>query len=336
MSGYKVAVMGATGLVGRMMLKILEERNIPIKELILLATERSAGSYVEFEGERLMVETTRPDSFQGCDFALFSAGTSASKTMAPEAVKRGCIVIDNSNAWRMEEDVPLVVPEVNPEELSNHRGIIANPNCSTIQMVVALKPIKDSFGLKRVIVSTYQAVSGTGWKAVEELKLQSRQILQGKEIEPVVYPYQIAFNLLPHIDVFYNGFSKEELKMVNETKKIMKDPGLKITATTVRVPVISGHSESVYLETEKEVELSAIRQVLSTASGIVLYDDLDKLRYPMPVMVEESDLVWVGRIRKDLDEEKAFHLWVVANNLRKGAATNAVQIAEEIIQRGLL
>lgn len=337
MSGYKVAIMGASGAVGRMMVKILEERNFPVEEIKLLATERSAGKTIDFHGEPITVEVTQPDSFKGMDLALFSAGSGVSRQMAPEAVRRGCIVVDNSNAWRMDEDVPLVVPEVNPEEVEHHNGIIANPNCSTIQMVVALKPIQDQFGLSRIIVSTYQAVSGTGWKAIEELKTQAEQILKGEKPEAKVYPHQIAFNLLPQIDIFMdNGYSREEMKMVNETKKIMKNQDVKIAATTVRVPVLYGHSESVYVETIQPANLTEMRQAMVGAPGLTLYDDLDQLYYPMPNMVEESDQVYVGRIRQDLDEEKGFHLWVVANNLRKGAATNAVQIGEELLKRGLL
>lgn len=329
--------MGAAGAVGRMMVKVLEERDFPISELKLLATERSAGTEIEFRGEKIPVQVTHPDEFQGFDLALFSAGTGPSKDLAPEAVKRDCIVIDNSNAWRMEESVPLVVPEVNPEELENHQGIIANPNCSTIQMVVALKPIKDQLGLSRVIVSTYQSVSGTGWKAISELTTQTRQILEGECAEARVYPYQIAFNVLPHIDIFdENGYSREEMKMVRETRKIMKAPALQVAATTVRVPVFYGHSESVYIKTEKPAEVADIRKILSAAPGLIVYDDPAKQRYPMPKMVEQFDEVFVGRVRKDLDEEQAFHLWVVANNLRKGAATNAVQIGEEMLKRGLL
>ncbi|WP_236777866.1 aspartate-semialdehyde dehydrogenase [Anoxybacter fermentans] len=337
MSGYKVAILGASGAVGRMMVKVLEERNFPVRDLKLLATERSAGKKIDFHGEKLTIEVAHPDQFKGYDLALFSAGSSVSRSIALEAVKRGCVVIDNSNAWRMEPDVPLVVPEVNPEELENHRGIIANPNCSTIQMVVALKPIKDRFGLSRIIVSTYQAVSGTGLRAIEELKSQSLHMLNGETKEPEVYPYPIAFNLLPHIDTFSeNGYSREEMKMINETRKILKDPKIKIAATAVRVPVFYGHSESIYIKTIEPAEVIEIRQVLSKAPGVVVYDNLEKLQYPMPNLVEDNDQVWVGRIRRDLDEDCGYHLWVVANNLRKGAATNAVQIGEELMKRGLL
>lgn len=336
MLGYKVAVMGATGLVGRMFLTILEERNFPIKELKLLATKRSVGKKLEFQGEKISVEVTKPESFHGCDLAFFSAGSAASKEMAINAVASDCLVIDNSSAWRMAPHVPLVVPEVNPEAINTHQGIIANPNCSTIQLVVALNPIKTQLGLTRVIASTYQAVSGTGWKAIEELKNQSVHILNREEIKSQVYPYQIAFNLLPQVDIFCDGYSREEMKIINETKKIMSDPTLKIAATTVRVPVFSGHSESIYIETEKNAEVNDIKKILEKAPGITVYDDVDKLEYPMPILIEESDQVWIGRIRPDMDEVGAFHLWVVANNLRKGAATNAVQIGEELIRRGLL
>lgn len=337
MSGYKVAILGAAGAVGRMMIRVLEERNFPVNELKLLATERSAGQIIEFRGEKLTVEVTHPDQFKGCELALFSAGTGPSREYAPLAVERNCIVVDNSNAWRMEANVPLVVPEVNPEEVENHHGIIANPNCSTIQMVVALKPLQRAFGLRRVIVSTYQSVSGTGWKGIAELENQVRQILDGETPVAKVYPYPIAYNVLPHIDMFLeNGYSREEMKMVNETRKIIKDLHLKIAATTVRVPVIYGHSESIYVETVQPAGLTEIRQVLKEAPGVVLYDDPEQLHYPLPTMVENSDQVHVGRIRKDLDEENGLHLWVVANNLRKGAASNAVQIGEELWKRGLL
>ena len=337
MAGYRVAILGATGAVGRKMVQILEERNFPVKDLRLLATERSAGIEMEFRGQKVIVEKTSPDKFKGYDLALFSAGSSVSKRLAPEAVKRGCIVIDNSNAWRMEDDVPLIVPEVNPADLDSHNGIIANPNCSTIQMVVALKPIEEKYGLSRIVVSTYQAVSGTGWKAIEELKEQSMHMLKEESYQPKVYPHPIAFNLLPHIDVFLdNGYSKEEMKMVNETKKIMNRPDLKISATAVRVPVYYGHSESVYLETGQNVSIRELKQVLNRGEGIIVYDDLKKEKYPMPNMVKDNDQVWVGRIRKDLDQNNGYHLWVVANNLRKGAATNAVQIAEKLLERGLL
>lgn len=336
MLGYSVALMGATGLVGRMILKILEERNFPIKELKLFATERSLGQQLEFQGEKIAVEVTKPESFQGCDLAFFSAGGAASREMATRARVSDCLVIDNSSTWRMDPTTPLVVPEVNPEVLDTHQGIIANPNCSTIQMVMALNPIKSQLGLTRVIVSTYQSVSGSGWKAIEELKEQSEHILNREEITSQVYPYQIAFNLLPQVDIFFDGYCREELKLINETKKILSDPTLKIAATTIRVPVICGHAESIYIQTDQNVQVKDLRKILEKAPGITLYDDLEQLQYPMPILVSESDQVWVGRIRQDLDEMGAFHLWVVANNLRKGAATNAVQIGEELIRRGLL
>lgn len=337
MPGYKVAILGAAGAVGRMMIKVLEERNFPVRELKLLATERSAGQELEFHGEKIKIEVASPEQFSGYELALFSAGTGPSREYAPEAVRRDCIVVDNSNAWRMEPQVPLVVPEVNPEEVENHHGIIANPNCSTIQMVVALKPLQDAFGLQRIIVSTYQSVSGSGWKGISELQAQIQQISHGEPPEAKVYPYPIAYNVLPQIDIFLeNGYSREEMKMVHETRKIMKAPNLKVAATTVRVPVIYGHSESVYVETERPAELTEIRQAFEGAPGVVLYDDLAALRYPLPTMVEHTDQVYVGRIRKDLDEEHGLHLWVVANNLRKGAASNAVQIGEELWKRGLL
>lgn len=336
MSRYKVAIMGASGLVGRMMLRVLEERNFPVSEIKLFATQRSAGTMINFRGEKLKIEVTHPDKFRGFDLAFFSAGSEASKVIAKEVVKKDCIVIDNSRAWRMEPAIPLIVPEVNPEELSHHQGLIANPNCSTIQLVVALNPLKSKFGISRIIVSTYQAVSGTGMKAVQELRDQSEQILNGEKAKAEIYPKPIAFNLLPHIDKFLDGYSGEEMKMINETKKILKDPKLQIAATTVRVPVFFGHSESVYVKTKKSFKISEIRRTLLEASGVVIYDNPDELIYPMPILVEESDQVWIGRIRRDLDEELGLHLWIVANNLRKGAATNAIQIGEELIKRGLL
>lgn len=343
--GYHVAVVGATGAVGQQMLKTLQERNFPIAKLSLLASGRSAGKTVHFNGNDVVIEEARPESFEGVDIALFSAGGSISKALAPEAVKRGAVVIDNTSAYRMDENVPLVVPEVNEEDIRNHNGIIANPNCSTIQMVVALKPLHEKYGLNKVIVSTYQAVSGAGAKAIEEMKSQSQAILDGKEFTPEILPcgsdkkhYQIAFNAVPQIDKFQdNGYTFEEMKMINETKKIMHMPKLEVAATCVRLPVETGHSESVYVELDNNVSGAAeIKELLASAEGITLQDDPENQIYPMPAHCVGKNDVFVGRIRKDLDRDNAFHLWIVSDNLLKGAAWNSVQIAESLIKLGLL
>jgi aspartate-semialdehyde dehydrogenase len=330
-----VAVVG-TGAVGQTILEVLAERHFPVGELRLLATSRSAGKKVEFKGATHTIAETTPEVFEGVELALF-AGGEASKIFAHEAVKRGAVVIDNSSTFRMDPAVPLVVPEVNPEDLNEHKGIIANPNCSTIQMVVALKPLHDAARIKRVVVSTYQAVSGAGSEAIEELKLQCRQILRGEDINPTVFFHQIAFNALPHIDVFLeNGYSKEEMKTVNETRKIMKDNGMAITATTVRVPVMNCHSEAINIETEKKLTAAEARQILSKAPGIVVQDDPALKFYPMASNCSGRDEVFVGRIREDESITSGLNLWVVSDNLRKGAATNAVQIAQLLLQKGLL
>jgi len=332
---YKVAVLGATGLVGREMVRILEERNFPIKQLKLLASERSAGKKIIFRGEKHTVTACNENSFDDVDIALFSAGGEAGKHFGKIAARNGTIVIDNSSAFRMDSLVPLVVPEVNADDILQHHGIIANPNCSTIQLVLALKPIYDIAGIKRLIISTYQSVSGTGKKAVKELLDQSDAILSESGFQPEVYPHQIAFNVLPHIDVFQeNGYTKEEMKMILETRKILHDEKIKITVTAVRVPVIIGHSESVYLETEKNIDLSELRNILGEAPGIKLQDDPENNIYPLPIMSKFDDTVLIGRVRKDLDQERGFNLWIVGNNLRKGAALNAVQIAEQFIKNG--
>ncbi len=329
---YNVAILGATGAVGREVIKILEERNFPVKEIRLLATEKSAGMEINFRGMNRVVEVAQPGSFKGIDLAIFSAGSSASLKFAPSAVKSGAIVIDNTNAFRMDDSVPLVVPEVNPKEIFKNKGIIANPNCSTIQMVTALKPIYDEVGIKRIVVSTYQAVSGTGKDAIEELKRQIIQYTKGDKLTSKVYPYQIAFNVLPHIDTFHeNGYTEEELKMTRETRKILDDPELSITATTVRVPVLYGHCESVNIETEKKISISHLRKLLDSAEGIKVVDDPEKLLYPTPLMSENDDNVMVGRLREDYSIENGINMWIVANNLRKGAALNAIQIAERLI-----
>lgn len=344
-SGLHVAVVGATGAVGQQMIATLEDRNLPISTLTLLSSARSAGKKVLFKGEEITVQEATPESFEGVQIALFSAGGSISKELAPEAVKRGAIVVDNTSAFRMDENTPLVVPEVNEEDLKAHNGIIANPNCSTIQMVAALEPLRQSFGLKRVIVSTYQAVSGAGAVAINELKEQAKAILNDEPFTPEVLPvkgdekhYQIAFNAIPQIDKFQdNGFTYEEMKMINETKKIMHMPELEVAATCVRLPVITGHSESVYIELEQNgVTVEQVKQLLAEAPGIVLQDDPENQVYPMPADCVGKRDVFVGRIRKDLNNDNGFHMWIVSDNLLKGAAWNSVQIAESLIKLELV
>ncbi|MFC3882520.1 aspartate-semialdehyde dehydrogenase [Bacillus songklensis] len=344
-SGLHVAVVGATGAVGQQMIATLEERDFPIGKLTLLSSARSAGKKVLFKGEEVTVQEAKPESFEGVNIALFSAGGSISKELAPEAVKRGAIVVDNTSAFRMDENTPLVVPEVNEGDIKEHNGIIANPNCSTIQMVAALEPLRQEFGLQRVIVSTYQAVSGAGAVAIEELKEQSKAILNDEPFTPEVLPvkseekhYQIAFNAIPQIDKFQdNGFTFEEMKMINETKKIMHMPELEVAATCVRLPVVTGHSESVYIELEQDgVTVEQVKQLLAHAPGIVLQDDPANQVYPMPADCVGKREVFVGRIRKDLNKDNGFHMWVVSDNLLKGAAWNSVQIAESLIKLGLV
>ena len=332
---YKVAVVGATGAVGQQMVACLEERNFPVAELVPLASERSLGKKVTFLGKEITVEVLSEDSFDGVEIALFSAGGGISKEYGPIAARAGAVVVDNSSAWRMDPDVPLVVPEVNPHDIGlyTQRGIIANPNCSTIQMVVALKPLHDAARIKRVVVSTYQAVSGTGQKAVDELAEQVRALLSCQATKNKVYPHRIAFNVLPHIDVFLpDGYTKEEMKMVNETVKIMGDDSIRVTATTVRVPVFYGHSEAVNIETERKLTVAEARQILAEAPGVKVVDDPAKNEYPMPLDATGQDLTLVGRIREDFSIANGLNFWVVADNLRKGAATNAVQIAEILIR----
>ncbi len=329
---YQVAVVGATGAVGERMISILEERNFPVSRLFPIASARSVGKEVIFRGESIQVEELTEDSFEGVDIALFSAGGSISKEFAPLAAKEGCFAIDNSSAFRMEPDIPLVVPEVNPGALNSLSKIIANPNCSTIQMVVALKPIHDEYRIKRVVVSTYQSVSGSGQKAIEELKEQTRAVLDGEKAESKVYPHQIAFNCLPHIDVFLeNGYTKEEMKMVNETRKILEDPRIQVCPTTVRVPVFYSHSEAVNVETEKPINAMNVIKLLSLARGVKVIDNPENLSYPLAIDAQDKDPVYVGRIRDDISGINAVNFWVVADNLRKGAALNAVQIAELLI-----
>ncbi len=351
----KVAIVGATGMVGREMVKTLEERNFPADEIVPLASERSKGEKVKFKGEEFNVEVLTPDSFNGVKLSLFSAGASVSLKFAPEAVRRGCIVIDNSSAWRMDKSVPLIVPEVNPEEVVKNKGIIANPNCSTIQMVVVLKPLHDKYKIKRVVVSTYQAVSGWGKEAVEQLWSESKEIIRKaeekgvknwRELSPEIYnvdtenrvlSHQIAFNVLPHIDIFLdNQYTKEEMKMVNETRKIMGIKDLPITATCARVPVFRGHAEAVNVELSESFNIEGVKRLLRNISGVKLIDEPHKNLYPLQIFADEKDEVFVGRIRKDESVESGLNLWIVSDNLRKGAALNAVQIAELLLNKGLL
>ncbi|WP_163226402.1 aspartate-semialdehyde dehydrogenase [Bacillus subtilis] len=343
--GLHVAVVGATGAVGQQMLKTLEDRNFEMDTLTLLSSKRSAGTKVTFKGRELTVQEASPESFEGVNIALFSAGGSVSQALAPEAVKRGAIVIDNTSAFRMDENTPLVVPEVNEADLHEHNGIIANPNCSTIQMVAALEPIRKAYGLNKVIVSTYQAVSGAGNEAVKELYSQTQAILNKEEIEPEIMPvkgdkkhYQIAFNAIPQIDKFQdNGYTFEEMKMINETKKIMHMPDLQVAATCVRLPIQTGHSESVYIEIDRDdATVEDIKNLLHEAPGVTLQDDPSQQLYPMPADAVGKNDVFVGRIRKDLDRANGFHLWVVSDNLLKGAAWNSVQIAESLKKLNLV
>jgi len=329
--GYHVAVVGATGLVGTEMISILEERSFPVERLLPLASKRSVDKEIEFRGNMFKVEELTKDSFEGIDIALFSAGGERSKEFAPYAVKAGAIVIDNSNAFRMDKDVPLVVPEVNPEAIKTHKGIIANPNCSTIQMVVALKPIYDKVGIKRIVVSTYQAVSGTGRAAVEELAAQTRDLMAALDPAIEVYPHRIAFNCLPHIDQFLEGDNtREEEKMINETRKILGDNSIGVSATTVRVPVFFAHSESVNIETKEKITAAEVKELLSNSPGVTLMDDPSKNIYPLASVAAGQDDVFVGRIRDDKSIANGINMWVVADNLRKGAALNAIQIAEMV------
>jgi aspartate-semialdehyde dehydrogenase len=330
---YIVAVVGATGAVGEEMVKTLEQRDFPVGKLRLFASERSEGKKLEFGDDEIPVESLNEKSFEGIDIALFSAGAERSRIWAPVAARSGCVVVDNSSQWRMDPEIPLVVPEVNPHDLKWHKGIIANPNCSTIQMVVVLKPIHDAARIKRVVVTTFQSVSGTGRKAMDELLQQTTDLLNFREIKCNVYPHQIAFNVLPHIDKFLeNGYTKEEMKMVNETKKILGDNSVRLTATTVRVPVFRCHSESLNVETEKKLTANEVRAVLSRAPGVVVYDAPEKNIYPLPVNVAGKDETYVGRIREDESLENCINVWIVADNLRKGAALNAVQIAEKLVE----
>ncbi|MBA7490379.1 Aspartate-semialdehyde dehydrogenase [subsurface metagenome] len=335
--GYNVAVVGATGAVGEEMLKILSQRDFPIRNLKALASERSEGKTLKFGSEELKVEKLTPSSFKEIEIALFSAGTSISREFSPIAARAGAVVVDNSTAFRMDPNAPLIVPEVNPHAAKNHKGIIANPNCSTIQMVVAIYPIHKVSRITRIIVSTYQAVSGTGREAIEELGNQTHQWARGDETTREVYPYQIAFNLLPHIGEFLpNRYTSEEMKMLNETRKIMEDDRIRITATCVRVPVFGAHSEAVTIETERRVSGGEAREILSRSPGIIVQDDPENNIYPLPLEAEGKDEVFVGRIREDESAERSLNLWIVSDNLRKGAALNAIQIAELLIKEDLL
>ncbi|MDK0534200.1 aspartate-semialdehyde dehydrogenase [Clostridium perfringens] len=321
---YNVAIVGATGNVGRKFLEILEERNFPVKELYLFASKRSAGKTLKFKGEDVLVEELCEANIENnkIDFALFSAGGSVSLEFAPIFAKHGAVVIDNSSAWRMNKEVPLVVPEVNPEDVKWHKGIIANPNCSTIQAMVALKPLYDKYGIKRIVYSTYQAVSGAGIQGILDLQ----------EGTTKKFPYPILGNVIPHIDVFLdNGYTKEEIKMIEETKKILHDDNLRITATTVRVPVLNAHSESINVELNSEFELENVIDLFNSSKGIIVHDDVENLKYPTPLELSGKDEVFVGRIRRDFSLDNGLNLWVVADNIRKGAALNAIQIAEILI-----
>ncbi len=333
---YNVAIAGVTGAVGRVFLSILEERKFPIKNLIPLASERSTGKTIDFAGDKLEIKELGKDSFKDVDIALFSAGASRSKEFAKYAVESGAVVVDNSSAFRLDDNVPLVVPEVNPDDIWKHKGIIANPNCTTIIMVVAIKPIYDISPIKRIIVSSYQSVSGAGAPGMIELEEQVREIVcnKGSNIKPSVFPVQIAFNVIPYIDVFYdNGYTKEEMKMVYETHKIMGDDSIRVSATTVRVPVMTSHSESIIVETADKVSPDRVREALSSARGIIVKDDIKNAIYPTTLDSSGKDDVYVGRIREDLTSENGINMWVVGDQLRKGAALNTIQIAEELIKK---
>ncbi|NOU76442.1 aspartate-semialdehyde dehydrogenase [Paenibacillus sp. LMG 31458] len=335
---FNVAVVGATGAVGEQIIRLLEERNFPIKELKLLSSARSAGVKLSFKGQEVIVQEATPESFEGVDIALFSAGGDVTKALAPHAVKAGTICIDNTSAYRMDPETPLVVPEVNVEKINEHKGIIANPNCSTIQMVAALKPLYDRYGISRIIVSTYQAVSGAGAKAINEMLRQSKEVLEGNDANPDILPvgslpvkHQIAFNAIPQIDKFLdNGFTNEEMKMILETKKIMGDESIEVTATCVRIPVVYGHSESVYVELKADFDVEEVKTLLANAPGIVLVDNPAEQQYPLATDAAGKLETFVGRVRRDLSNPKALNMWIVSDNLLKGAAWNAVQIAEYI------
>src|SRR3989339_1641637 len=336
---YNVCVLGATGMVGREMMKVLEQRDFPVAKFLPLASERTAGQKVPFKGKEYTVEEAKPSSFEGIDIGLFSAGAKISAKFAPEAAKRKCIVIDNTSHFRMDPKVPLVVPEVNPEALKTHKGIIANPNCSPAQMVLALKPIYDAVGIERLVISTYQSTSGWGKEAIAEMYEQTRALLadpKAKIIPKYIFK-QIAFNVVPQIDQFTdNGYTKEELKMVNETKKIFEDESIKVTATTVRVPVVIGHSESVNITTRKKISAAEARKLMSGFADVKVMDDPAKGIYPTPIDCVGKNETLVGRVREDISQERGLEMWIVADNLRRGAALNAVLIAERMIKDGLI
>lgn len=332
----KLAVVGATGAVGQEMLKVLEERNFPAGELLCLADPSEAGSKIKFKGEILTVGVADAQAFKQSDLALFAVGTDVSRALAPLAVENDCVVIDNSYAFRLDEGIPLVVPEVNAYAIASHKGIIANPNCSTIIMVVAINPIHQAAGIKRVVVSTYQAVSGAGKAGIDELDQQTRDYLHDGKTSPRVFQHQIAFNLIPHIDDFVDdNYTREEMKMVWETRKIMSVPDMKIAPTAVRVPVFRSHSESINIETFKHVEVDEVKRILASAPGVVVQDDPLNRVYPMPLYTSNRDEVFVGRIRRDISIENGLALWVAADQIRKGAATNAIQIAEIVVEQNL-
>ncbi len=331
--GYSVAIAGATGAVGEEMLKVLEERSFPVGDIKLLASRRSVGRKMSFKGAEIEVEELTETSFKGIDIAFFSAGASVSREFAPPAAKSGAVVIDNSSAFRMDEKVPLVVPEVNPEDAFRHEGIIANPNCTTIIMVVPLKPLHDFGGIKRVAVATYQSASGAGARAMAELEGQARSWAAGEPLQIECFGHQLLFNLIPHIDAFMEGgYTREELKMINETRKIMGDPSIVVSPTCVRVPVMRAHSEAVFLETEKKITSEKAREILKSAPGVSVVDEPEEGAYPMPLLAAGKDDCFVGRIREDLGVENGLNLWIVGDQLRKGAALNAVQIAELLIR----
>jgi aspartate-semialdehyde dehydrogenase len=337
--GYRVGVLGATGLVGSTILELLAIRDFPAREIVPFASERSAGKEIEWEGKVLTIQSLNEDSIQGLDLVLSSAGGSVSAEWTPKLVEAGATVVDNTSYWRMHDDVPLVVSEVNPDALAGHNGIIANPNCSTMQMVVALKPLYDAAGIERLVVSTYQAVSGTGKAAIDALQAECRALIGGHEMpEPQIYPHQIAFNVLAHAGSFPDGddHTDEERKLINETRKILGDPEIKVSATCVRVPVVTGHSEAVNVETREPLEPEQARELLEAAPGVTVVDDPAAARYPMAVDAAGKDEVYVGRIRRDAGNERALDMWVVSDNLRKGAATNTVQLGELLIERELL
>ncbi len=338
MKEYTVAIVGALGAVGSEMKKALEERSLPVKKLKLLDIQENVGKKIAFKGEELEVELSCGEAFEGVDIAFFAVSDKVSRILAPEAVKRGCLVIDNSSAWRMDENTPLVVPEVNPEALKDHHGIIANPNCSTIIAMVPLKPLHDFAGLKRVIASTYQAVSGAGIAGLEELRTQTAQVLAGEPIEPKAFAHQIAFNLIPHIDYFEdNAYSHEEMKMLREGRKILGLPDLKVACTCVRVPVFRSHSEAITIETERPITPEQAKEILAKAPGVKLVDDIAGNCYPMPIDTSDQDLIFTGRIREDISGSgNGLTFWCCGDQIRKGAAVNAVQIAEKMAEMGLI